>query len=77
METIGDAGFGYKGRIGADSLRPLLQRLLNEPTTVADYRQRAYQRASTVYTWESVTDAYEQLFYRVCGQPLPKRLQLV
>ncbi|NJM05040.1 glycosyltransferase family 1 protein [Candidatus Gracilibacteria bacterium] len=77
METIGDAGFGYSGREGANSLRPILQQLLDNPTAITDYRRRAQQRASTVYTWEAVTDAYEQLFYRVCGQPLPKRLELV
>ena len=66
-ETIGDAGFAYEGVKGAASLRPLLQRLLAAPEIVQDYRLRAQQRAATVYTWDSVTDAYEQLFEQVLG----------
>ena len=74
LETIGDAGFAYDGKVGAGSLRLVLQRLLSEPELVAEYRQRACQRAQTHYTWEAVTDAYERLFYQLCGKPLPERL---
>lgn len=74
LETIGDAGFSYQGRLGAASLRPLLARLLADPATVAEYRRRALQRAQTVYTWEAVTDAYELLFYRLLSRPAPARL---
>jgi glycosyltransferase involved in cell wall biosynthesis len=75
LETIGDAGFSYDGKVGADSLRQVLRRLLAEPELVAGYRQRARQRAQTHYTWEAVTDAYEWLFYQLCGKPLPERLR--
>jgi glycosyltransferase involved in cell wall biosynthesis len=74
LETIGDAGFAYDGKVGTDSLRQVLQRLLSEPELVGEYRQRACQRAQTHYTWEAVTDAYERLFYQLCGKPLPERL---
>ncbi|UCC64215.1 MAG: glycosyltransferase, partial [Anaerolineae bacterium] len=74
LETIGDAGFAYDGKVGTDSLRQVLQRLLSEPELVGEYRQRARQRAQTHYTWEAVTDAYERLFYQLCGKPLPERL---
>jgi len=75
LETVGDAGFAYDGKVGADSLRQVLQRLLSEPGLVSEYRQRARQRAQTRYTWEAVTDAYERLFYQLCGKPLPEQLQ--
>ncbi|HMQ30872.1 MAG TPA: DUF1972 domain-containing protein [Chloroflexaceae bacterium] len=73
LETIGDAGFSYRGRQGAASLRPLLARLLADPALVREYRQRAEQRAQTVFTWDAVTDAYEALFYELVGRtrPLP------
>ncbi|NNJ11448.1 glycosyltransferase [Chloroflexales bacterium ZM16-3] len=71
LETISDAGLSYSGRLGADSLRPLLAHLLNNHAMIDDYRQRAMIRANTVYTWEAVTDAYEALFYRTLGRPLP------
>lgn len=76
LETIGDAGIAYDGRVGAASLRAVLERLLNDPELVEEYRQRARQRAETTYSWERVTDAYERLFYSVLGKPLPERLQV-
>jgi glycosyltransferase involved in cell wall biosynthesis len=75
LETIGQDGFAYKGQEGADSLRQVLQRLLASSELVAEYRQRARQRARLHYSWETVTDAYERLIYQVCGRPLPERLQ--
>jgi glycosyltransferase involved in cell wall biosynthesis len=65
QETIGDAGFAYQGIKGAASLRPLLQRLLAAPELVDEHRAKARHRAATVYTWDSVTDAYERLFEQV------------
>ncbi|CAN5461181.1 glycosyltransferase [soil metagenome] len=75
LETIGDAGFAYDGKLGANDLQEILARLLADPNLVAQYAQRARQRAETVYTWESVTDAYERMFYQLLAQPLPDRLQ--
>jgi glycosyltransferase involved in cell wall biosynthesis len=75
LETIGDAGLAYDGKIGADNLRQVLRRLLSEPELVAECRGRARQRAQTYYVWEVVTDAYERLFYQILGRPLPERLR--
>lgn len=75
LETIGEAGFGYHGREGATSLRPLLARLLTDPPTVEEYRQRAVERARTVYTWDAVTDAYEALFRRLVDKRPAARAQ--
>jgi len=61
-ETIGDAGFAYDGTQGAMALRSLLQRLLDDPALVAEYRRRAEERARALYDWEAVTDRYEELF---------------
>lgn len=74
METIGDAGFTYDGTVGADSLRQVLEHLLSQPEMVKEYRQRAKERVQACYTWETVTDAYERLFYQLCDKPLPGRL---
>ena len=75
LETIGDAGFSYDGKVGADSLQQLLENLLAESKMVTEYRQRAKHRAQTHYTWKVVTDEYEHLFYQLTKQALPKRLQ--
>lgn len=68
LETIGDAGFAYSGKAGATALGPLLQRLLDDPALVQAYAKKAQERANTVYTWDLVTDQYEQLFYTVLKQ---------
>lgn len=74
LETIGDAGLSYDGKVGAESLREVLQDLLDNPDKVTHYRQAASQRAQAYYTWESVTDAYERLFFELCDKPMPTRL---
>ncbi len=74
LETIGDAGFAYDGRIGAPDLIRVLAKLLNDPALVTDYAQRAQHRAQTVYTWDSVTDEYERLFYSLLNRTAPERL---
>jgi glycosyltransferase involved in cell wall biosynthesis len=75
LETIGEAGFVYDGKTGANSLRAVLQRLISDPLTVKEYSRLAQQRAHTCYSWEAVTDAYEGLFCQVCNAPLPERLR--
>jgi glycosyltransferase involved in cell wall biosynthesis len=75
LETIGEAGFAYEGKVGAKDLRRVLEELLKAPSKVETYRHRAYQRAQTVYSWETVTDAYERLFYQVCGKSIPELLK--
>jgi glycosyltransferase involved in cell wall biosynthesis len=67
LETIGDAGFAYDGKSGADSLRRVLQRLLSAPDLVQEYRQRARLRAQACYSWDAVTDAYECIFQQLCA----------
>ncbi len=64
-ETIGDAGLTYNGALGGEGLRPVLQRLLDDPALVETYRQKAAARAARKFSWEAVTDAYEALFYDV------------
>ena len=74
LETIAQAGLAYEGKIGAESLQKILQHLISHPTVVEEYRQLAFKRANTYYTWDAVTDSYERLFYKLCHTPLPERL---
>lgn len=75
METIGDAGFSYDGKVGADSLREVLQQLISDPSLIEKYGRLARQRAQSHYTWEAVTDDYERLMYQICKLPFPERLR--
>ncbi len=64
-ETVGDAGIYFSGRAGVGDLATQLERLLADPALVAEYRGRALRRAQQ-YSWEAVTDQYEQLLTAVC-----------
>jgi glycosyltransferase involved in cell wall biosynthesis len=73
-ETVGDAGIYFSGQAGVDDLSRQLGRLLDDPELVASYRSRALRRARQ-YSWEAITDEYEQLLKQVCDAyrhgPLP------
>jgi glycosyltransferase involved in cell wall biosynthesis len=73
VETVGDAGLYFDGRIGVDSLADGLGRLLDDPELVAEYRERARRRAER-YSWEAVTDQYESLLESVRAAQRPGRL---
>jgi len=62
LETIGNAGLSYEGEKEAASLQEKLQYLLLNPQLVDDFRKKAKARALSCYSWEAVTDAYENLF---------------
>jgi glycosyltransferase involved in cell wall biosynthesis len=64
-ETVGEAGVYFSGSEGVPDLARQLERLLAEPDTVEEYRSRALERAK-MYSWDAVTDAYEQLLLEVC-----------
>jgi glycosyltransferase involved in cell wall biosynthesis len=76
-ETVGDAGIYFSGSRGVDDLTEQLGRLLDDDALVAAYRQRARQRAEG-YSWDAVTDRYEQLLSEVRASchpgPLPASL---
>lgn len=63
-ETVGDAGIYFSGSVGVDDLARRLEWLLGDPAVVEKYRDRALQRAKH-YSWEAVTDRYEELLNAV------------
>jgi glycosyltransferase involved in cell wall biosynthesis len=71
-ETVGEAGIYFSGSAGVEDLAVQLDHLLTSPELVADYRQRALERAKE-YSWEAVTDRYEDLLRAVyqAGRPGP------
>ena len=62
METVGDAALPYSGSEGANDLARVLAQAIADPALIEEYRQRAAHRAATVYSWDAVTDQYEDLF---------------
>jgi glycosyltransferase involved in cell wall biosynthesis len=72
-ETVGDAGAYFSGRIGVDDLVQRLGRLLDHPEEVEAYRVRARERARR-YSWDAVTDRYEELLTAACAARGPGSL---
>ena len=72
-ETVGDAGIYFSGASGIGDLTLQLERLLDDPGLVEDYRGRALERAQE-YSWDAVTDQYEELLESVCAARRPGRL---
>jgi len=77
VETVGDAGLIFSGEEGVPALTRQLERLFDDPALVETYRARARERARR-YSWDAVTDQYEQLLSRVQRAsgpgPLPREL---
>ncbi|MHB1403791.1 MAG: glycosyltransferase [Thermoleophilia bacterium] len=63
LECIGDAGVSFSGKKGATDLRVKLKTLLESPTIVAELGRKAKERVRREYSWERVTDIYEDLCF--------------
>jgi glycosyltransferase involved in cell wall biosynthesis len=76
-ETVGDAGVYFSGTEGVPDLARQLERLLDDPALVERYRRAAVMRAKR-YSWDAVTDEYEELLSAACRGPvfgpLPREL---
>jgi glycosyltransferase involved in cell wall biosynthesis len=60
-EVVRDAGLFFDAR-RPDTLASRLTELVDSPGLVETYRARAEARAREAYSWERVTDQYEELF---------------
>jgi glycosyltransferase involved in cell wall biosynthesis len=67
LEVVADSGFSYRGSENDRDLRRQLQRLVDSPSLVAEYRQKAQEHAKANYTWERVVLQHEQLYRHVLG----------
>ena len=73
LETVADAGLTFSGAEGVPALAAVLDRVLADPELVEDYRCRATERARE-YSWDAVTDQYEQLLQTACDMRGPGSL---
>jgi len=62
LEVVADAGFGYRGRDLDRDLHAQLQRLLDDPCLVSEYRARALDRAQKHYRWDDVVQQHAALY---------------
>lgn len=66
-EVLGDAGFYYR-KNDVHDLSKQMQYLLDHPDVVRECGEKARERILNRYTWDKITDRYEELFYRLSGK---------
>lgn len=71
-EVMADCGLFFNLEKSGD-LQTKMQYLLNHPEVVVNFREKAAQRAKEVYSWESIVQKYEALFYELLEKPIPYR----
>lgn len=62
-EVLHDYGIFFERNV--DDLAGKLQALDDNPQMAENYRRRAPERIRQAYTWERITDQYEELFYQL------------
>jgi glycosyltransferase involved in cell wall biosynthesis len=63
-EVVAGCGLFYRN---VEELTQLLQRAIDSPALREDLGARARARALAVYSWDAITDQYEQLFREMAG----------
>jgi glycosyltransferase involved in cell wall biosynthesis len=62
-EVVGDCGLFFSD---ASTLTGLLQTAVDSPELVQSYRDKARARAQALYSWDAITNEYEELFRKLC-----------
>lgn len=63
-EVINGAGIVYDS---VADLTAKLQRIIDHPEMIGEYRRRAMARVLELYNWEQITDQYEELLSNLAG----------
>lgn len=71
-EVVRDYGIFFER--DPEDLARKIQDLENHPEMVAEYRRRAPERIREAYTWEKITDQYEELFLQLLAGEDPTRV---
>lgn len=64
-ETLGEAGHYYRGR---EALTRGLQAILDDPGASRELGCRARERATAIYGWDAIADAYEAWLVGLAGR---------
>jgi glycosyltransferase involved in cell wall biosynthesis len=70
-EVLNDYGIMFERSL--DDLRRQLQTVEDDPELAAEFRQRAPERIRQAYTWDHITDQYEDFFHKLVHSKLADR----
>lgn len=65
-EALGNCGYTFHSS-DADSLRSILQKLVDNPSLVRAEYEKSVGRVKSEYDWEAVVDKFENLYYKTLG----------
>lgn len=71
-EVVQEYGILFEKNV--DDLRSKLQYIEDNPELAAEYRRRAPDRIREAYTWEQITDQYEEMFLQLAAGDDPTRM---
>jgi glycosyltransferase involved in cell wall biosynthesis len=77
LEVVGDAGTWFDGNQGAIALTSKLEQLLGDHTKVIGYRIKAVERVRKLYSWDVITEQYEELFARLIAKTIPNDMSAI
>jgi len=72
QEVLAESGIFFERE--PEDLARKLQELESHPEIAAGYRRRAPERIREAYTWEKITDQYEELFLQLAAGEDPTRV---
>lgn len=64
IEVVGDAGIIYK-KNDVEDLREKIEYVIRNPQVIKMYGEKAKERIKANYSWDTVTDKYEDLFLKM------------
>jgi len=70
-EVLGGHGLLFRD---ADDLAAKIKLIESKPEVAEDLRRRAPERIRTVYSWDRITDQYEELFYQLAAGENPTKV---
>jgi len=71
LEPLQNYGILFEDNV--DDLAQKLQEIENDPDKASEYRRRASERIREAYSWETITDQYEEFFLRLVAGEDPTR----
>ena len=66
-EVVGDCGLFFRD---APELASQIQKTIDDPKIVDDFRTKAHARAEALYSWDAITDQYEKLLRDMMARPV-------
>jgi glycosyltransferase involved in cell wall biosynthesis len=71
LEPLQNYGIPFEDNV--DDLARKLQEIENDPDRASEYRRRAPERIREAYSWETITNQYEEFFLRLVAGEDPTR----